>query len=127
MNTEGKMARIKQISSDLEQGPVGIRALNSLSRPHVEAVVAVAGDGWAVQTTDDYNSYLSIIVEASEHASDRPAYLISGTVQQHARSEPGFSRLRHHLSGRRCVAGSASARIPPVPDAARSRRGASPP
>ena len=76
------MARIKQISSDLEQGPVGIRALNSLSRPHVEAVVAVAGDGWAVQTTDDYDGYLSIIVEASEQASDRPAYLISGTVQQ---------------------------------------------
>ncbi len=76
------MTRNKPTPAALEHGSVVIRALSSLSSPHVEAAVAAAGDGWAVQTTDDYDGYLSIVVEPSEQASDRPAYLISGTLQQ---------------------------------------------
>ena len=71
-----------QFDLDLQHGPAVIRALSSLSSSHVEAMTAVAGDLWAVQIANDYDGYLSIIVEPTDPTSDRPSYLISGTVQQ---------------------------------------------
>ena len=76
------MTHTKTTPFTLECGPVAIRALNSLSRRHVEAISAVTCNGWTIQTIDDYEGHLSMVVEPSEPTSNKPSYLISGTIQE---------------------------------------------
>ena len=68
---------------DLEQGPATIRALRSLTLQHADMVTRIVdsvGGGWSVTAIDDYDGYLSIIVEPENAAYGLPSYLISGTV-----------------------------------------------
>lgn len=70
---------------DLEQGPATIRALRSLAPRDADAItqaVAAVGDGWSVQTSDDYDGYLCILVEPQDETAGQLTYLISGTVNR---------------------------------------------
>jgi hypothetical protein len=74
------MMHTDHLSTDWIQGPVTIRALHSLTLRDAEAVsqaVLALQPGWSVQTSDDYDGYLSIIV-APEDDGTHPTYLISG-------------------------------------------------
>ena len=59
-----------------------IRALRSLRLRDAEIITQVVGPiggAWTVQTFDDYDGYLSILVEpCSQGAEQRPSYLVSG-------------------------------------------------
>lgn len=68
--------------SDLEQGPVTIRALSSLTNEHVARVgevVAARAPGWIVHQHDDYDGHLSLLVSPPQDHGE-PSYVISGTV-----------------------------------------------
>lgn len=75
------MMHNSQTHRDLEQGPVAIRALRSLNQLHVDAVqaaVAACGGDWVIGCHNDYDGYLSIIVERSD--ADNSTFLISGRL-----------------------------------------------
>ena len=66
----------------LEQGPVTIRALRSLTRQQADVVnqivTKIAGQ-WAIEFHDDYEGYLSILVLSAEPGREGPVYIVSGT------------------------------------------------
>jgi hypothetical protein len=68
-----------------EQGPVTIRALSSLTSEAsgvVKRAVERAAPDWCVDTIDDYDGYLSIVVSrVDEHEGD-PTFLISRRADQ---------------------------------------------
>ena len=63
-----------------------VRAFRSLRVADAEIVAGVADrfDGaWAVQTCDDYNGYLFVLIEpVGNHAEQSPSYMISGQTGQ---------------------------------------------
>ena len=72
-----------QLYQDLDQGPVTIRALHSLTQQQAAIIahaVAAVAPHWTVQTCDDYDGYLSIMVEPAGPSPEQPAYYISGTI-----------------------------------------------
>ena len=72
-----------QLDQDLDQGPVMVRALHSLTQQQAAIItraVAAAAPHWSVQTCDDYDGYLSIMVELVGPGPEQPAYYISGTI-----------------------------------------------
>ncbi len=76
----------RPISFDLDQNSTLVRAFLSLRASDVE-IVAHAVDGfggsWSVQTCDDYDGYLFILVEPSaQRAGQLPSYMISGKTGQ---------------------------------------------
>ncbi len=80
-----KMMQPSQSDRDLEQGPVTIRALRSLTSDQAEivskAVTAVPGE-WAVEYHDDYDGYLLIMISPDPSSSAGPAFLISGKADE---------------------------------------------
>jgi hypothetical protein len=67
---------------DLEQGPVTVRALRSLTRQHADVVnqtVAEIAGQWAIELHDDYEGYLSILISPARPGREGPVYLVSGT------------------------------------------------
>ncbi len=78
------MMNTGQIDRDLEQGPVTIRALRSLTHSHagfvVQAVEALPTK-WSVDLHDDYNGYLALVISPVGQNND-PTFLLSGTVDQ---------------------------------------------
>jgi hypothetical protein len=83
--TEIKMTNtLLATRDDLLHGPAVVRALSSMRVAEIALitdVVADVSDRWSVHTHDDYDGYLSILVEpaGSDHAC-RPSYLVSGTA-----------------------------------------------
>src|SRR5579875_3792876 len=72
------------VREDLHLNGVRIRALHSLRVKDAETVqhaIAYVPSDWSVQSFDDYDGYLSILVEPRDN-SGQPAYLISGTTKQ---------------------------------------------
>jgi hypothetical protein len=70
---------------DLGQTLVTIRALSSLTSQNAHTIartIAALDDGWSVQTWDDYDGYLSILIEPPDQATAQPSYVISGTIQR---------------------------------------------
>ncbi len=70
---------------DLEQTLVPIRALSSLTSSDVDMLSCAVNrltTGWMVQTCDDYDGYLSILIEPADQAASQASYLISGTVNR---------------------------------------------
>ena len=63
---------------------VAIRALNSITSQQAEIidkVVQASGLGWVTQTNDDYDGYLSILIEPSTNSETQKTFFISGTMQ----------------------------------------------
>ena len=74
-----------QCVQNLEQGPVTIRALHSLTQQQaaiITRVVAVVAPRWSVQSCDDYDGYLSVMVEPVGPSPEQPTYYISGTINR---------------------------------------------
>jgi hypothetical protein len=62
-----------------------IRALSSITLDQAEIIVqAVRATGlnWDVQTTDDYDGYLSILVTPSISADKETTFFVAGTAQR---------------------------------------------
>ena len=74
--------------TNLEQGPVVIRPLRSMTPAQAELVaqaVAALPTPWRVECHDDYDGYLSVIVSSAE--PDAPTFAISGTASKMSLSE----------------------------------------
>ncbi len=64
---------------------VTIRALSSITSQQAKAItqaVLAYGDAWDVQTIDDYDGYLSILIEPTVRSDEQKAFFISGTAQR---------------------------------------------
>ncbi len=60
-----------------------MRALSSITFRQAETIaqaVQASSQAWDVQTMDDYDGYLSILIEPSV-SDEHPAFVISGTTQ----------------------------------------------
>ena len=77
------MTRPSPPPQHLEEGPVAIRPLRSLTSSHA-CVVHQAMDArpvpWRVERHDDYDGYLSIVVSSDD--PNAPTFAISGTVDK---------------------------------------------
>ncbi len=79
-----KMVQNSHNVCDLEQTLVTIRALSSLTSSDVDMLSCAVNrltTGWMVQTCDDYDGYLSILIEPTVHDDKQKAFFISGTAQ----------------------------------------------
>ncbi len=66
------------------QASVTIRALSSITSEQADTIVRAvqaSGSAWTVQTTDDYDGYLSILVEPIVQHDEQKSFFISGTAQ----------------------------------------------
>lgn len=66
------------------QGSVTIRALSSITSQQAETIaqaVHASERAWDMQTFDDYNGYLSIVIEPSVSGDKQKSFFISGTAQ----------------------------------------------
>lgn len=82
-DTEPEVKMIKALPTDLDMGPVIIRALQSLTKSHMESVakaVAALPTEWSLNVHDDYDGYLSVIIEPVGH--DSATFLLSGTTEK---------------------------------------------
>ncbi len=74
------------MSSDLNQNIALVRAFRSLRARDAEIVAQVVDGfdgGWSVQTCDDYDGYLFILIEPSaERSRQWPSYMVSGKAGQ---------------------------------------------
>lgn len=65
------------------QVSVTIRALSSITSQQGDTItkaIRASGLAWTVQTTDDYDGYLSILVEPTIHGGEQKSFFISGTA-----------------------------------------------
>ncbi len=72
------------------QDSVIIRALSSITPQQAETIaqaVRASGRAWDVQTVDDYDGYLSILIEPSVSTDKQRSFFISGTTQHLELSE----------------------------------------
>lgn len=77
------MIKARPADQQLDMGPVTIRALRSLTKSHMESVaraVAALPTEWSLDVHDDYEGYLSVIIEPAGHGS--ATFLLSGTTEQ---------------------------------------------
>ena len=61
-----------------------IRALGSITSQQADIIaqaVQASGLAWTVQTSDDYDGYLSILVEPIVHGDSQKSFFIAGTTQ----------------------------------------------
>ncbi len=61
-----------------------IRALSSITHQQADIIakaVQASGLAWETQTTDDYDGYLSILVEPLAQSDKQKFFFISGTTQ----------------------------------------------
>lgn len=74
-----------QTIGQLEQGPVVIRALHSLTHSDAtrvgQALQTVAPD-WQIAEHDDYNGYLSVLISKGDDDAEGRSFLISGLVDR---------------------------------------------
>ena len=73
------MAYTPIVASNVEQGPVVIRRLRSISMAQAGVIadaVAALPVSWRVECHDDYDGYLSIVV--SLDGQDAPTFAVSG-------------------------------------------------
>ena len=77
--TKDKPARTQNAES------ATIRALNSITSAQAEIIVqaiCATGPGWDVQTADDYDGYLSILIAPDVSADKQTSFFVAGTVQR---------------------------------------------
>ena len=76
---------IKTLPTDqqLDMGPVTIWALRSLTKSHMDHVTKAVGAlpaAWFLDIHDDYDGYLSAIIEPADQSS--ATFLLSGTIER---------------------------------------------
>ena len=79
MMTKDKPVRDENLDSAI------IRALSSITSDQVEIIVQAVGAtglGWDVQTTDDYDGYLSILIASTVSAHKETSFFVAGTAQR---------------------------------------------
>lgn len=79
------MMHTDQVFRSFEHGPAIIRALRSLTLRDADLIaqaLGATGNGWSVQTYDECEGYLSILVEPKDGTVGQPSYLISGPVNR---------------------------------------------
>ena len=62
-----------------------IRALSSITSEQAEIItqaVRATGPGWDVQTADDYDGYLSILIAPDISADKQTSFFVAGTAQR---------------------------------------------
>ncbi len=67
------------------QDPVIIRALSSITPKQADTIaqaVHASHQDCEIQIVDDYNGYLSVLIEPSVSRSEQKAFFISGTAQR---------------------------------------------
>lgn len=77
------MAIAQLVRNTVTQDEVIIRALSSITPQQAETLVRAlqaASPAWDVQTIDDYNGYMSVLIEPRT-LGDMPAYFVGGTKQ----------------------------------------------
>ena len=76
----------RSLSFDPNQKSALVRAFRSLTFKDAEIVAQLvdAFDGaWAIQTSDDYDGYLFMLIEPSaERTEQLPSFMVSGTTGQ---------------------------------------------
>ncbi len=68
----------------LNQVSAVIRALSSITSQQVDTIaqaIQASGRAWGMQTIDDYDGYLSILIEPSVRDDEQKTLFISGTAQ----------------------------------------------
>lgn len=79
------MTTTVQPSRDIaHQDSIVIRALSSITSQQAESIAqAIQAEyrAWGVQTGDDYDGYLSIIVEPIIHSDKQKSFFVAGTAQ----------------------------------------------
>ena len=68
----------------VNQGSIIIRALSSITLEQADTItqaVRASGQSWNIETFDDYDGYLSILLEPSLDDDRVPAFFIGGTAQ----------------------------------------------
>ncbi len=77
---------VRPVSLNLDQNTTLVRALRSLSISDAEIVakkVNAVGGNWSIQTVDDYEGYLFMLIEpAPESAGRLSSYIVSGKCGQ---------------------------------------------
>ena len=79
MMTKDKPVRDENLDS------ATIRALSSITFEQAKIIVQAVHatrPGWDVQTTDDYNGYLSILIAPSVIADKQVSFFVAGTAQR---------------------------------------------
>jgi len=79
MMTKDKPARTQNTES------ATIRALSSITSAQAEIIVQAVratGPGWDVQTADDYDGYLSILIAPDVSADKQTSFFVAGTTQR---------------------------------------------
>lgn len=79
MMTKDKPVRTQNVES------ATIRALNSITFAQAEIIVQAVratGPGWDVQTADDYDGYLSILITPDVSADKQTSFFVAGTTQR---------------------------------------------
>ncbi len=79
------MMTISQPSRDIANQNATIRALSSITSRQAETIaqaVQTCGTAWDVQVNDDYDGYLSILVEPTDHGNEQKAFFIAGTTHR---------------------------------------------
>jgi hypothetical protein len=80
-----KMMTASQPPRGANQHLASIRALGSITSQQADIImqaVQTSGLAWTVQTTDDYDGYLSILVEPIVHGDSQKSFFIAGTTQK---------------------------------------------
>ena len=68
-----------------KQHSVAIRALSSITSDQTDIIakaVRASGLAWAVHTSDDYDGYLSILIEPIDPGGSQKSFFIAGTKQK---------------------------------------------
>ena len=89
------MMHTDQAFRNPEHGPAIVRALRSLAFGDADLIaqaVGTIGHSWSVQSFDDYEGYLSVLVEPED--ASQPSYLISGTLDQIELARLSYDNLR---------------------------------
>ena len=69
----------------IDQGQLVIRALSSITSEQASAIAAVVRASsklWDVHAVDDYDGYLSLLIESAIIGDDQKAIFISGTMRR---------------------------------------------
>ena len=78
------MAIAQLVRNTVTQEEATLRALSSITPQQAETLIRALQAGshaWDVRTIDDYDGYMSVLIEPKTLGGDMPAYFVAGTKQ----------------------------------------------
>ena len=78
------MAIAQLVRNTATQDEAVVRALSSITPQQAETLaqaLQASSYAWDVQTIDDYDGYMSVLIEPRTLGNDMPAYFIAGTKE----------------------------------------------